>query len=208
MPIFAHITLIAFILFGTGCGKAYQEKHVETSNFLSDYALLKKGQPNDALLSYWKSGTDWASYKKVIVEPVAIRKIPHSKLSKLPHADNYRLKELLNYRIREALKKDFKLVNKSGPDTLRVQFAITDADTESYIGKVSVEGKITDSLTGELLMASVDCRAGGKALIGTFNGWDDIGLAYQYWAAQLSHQLCEKQGHSACLGPERYLAEP
>lgn len=203
MPIFIRAAFIALVLLSTGCGRAYQTEHIETSNFLDDYSLLKGGQQGEALLSYWKSGTDWASYKKVIVDPVAIRKTPDSKLNELPHADNYQLKELFDYRIREALKTDFKLVNKPGPDTLRIQFAITDADTKSYIGKVSVEGKITDSQTGELLMASVDSRAGGKTLIGTFNGWDDIALAYQYWAAQLSFQLCEKQGHSpSCRKPK------
>jgi len=34
--------------------------------------------------------------------------------------------------------------------------------TESYVGQTTVEGKITDSQTGELLMASADCQAGGK----------------------------------------------
>ncbi len=202
MSIFIRIGLIFFIFSSTGCGKAYQAEHIETSDFLDDYSLLKEDRQDDALLSYWKGGTDWAFYKKVIVDPVTIHKLPNSKLNVLPHADNYRLKKLFDYRIREVLKQDFKLVNKPGPDTLRIQFAITDADTESHIGKASVEGKITDSQTGELLMASADGRGGGRALIGAFNGWEDIILAYQYWAAQLSYQLCEKQGRSACQKPK------
>lgn len=225
-----RITLIVFSLLITGCARTYQARYVETSDFLDDYSLLKEGQQDDALLSYWKSGTDWSAYKKIIVDPVTIHKLPDSELNELPHVENYRLKELFDYRIREALKKDFKLVTKPGPDTLRVQFAITDAETstmlfdqlttvypsarvmslfkrlatgtEFYVGKASVEGKITDSQTGELLMASADCRAGGKTWLGTFNSWDDVEHAYQYWAAQLSYQLCEKQAHNLCQKPE------
>jgi len=34
--------------------------------------------------------------------------------------------------------------------------------TESYVGQARIEEKITDSQTGELLMASADCRQAGK----------------------------------------------
>ncbi len=95
----------------------------------------------------------------------------------MTYAKNHRLKELFEYRMLEALKKNFKLVAHSGPDTLRVQFAITDAEssillldlytavypsaralsllkmlatgTESYVSQAIVEGKITNSQTGE-----------------------------------------------------------
>lgn len=195
-----RVTLIVFSLLITGCARTYQARHVETSDFLDDYSLLKEGRQDDALLSYWKSGTDWSVYKKIIVDPVTIHKLPDSELNELPHVENYRLKELFDYRIREALKKDFKLVAKPGPDTLRIQFAITDAET--HVGQASVEGKITDSRTGELLMASADCRAGGKTWLGTFSSWDDVEHAYQYWAARLSYQLCEKQARNLCRKPE------
>ncbi|WP_036250502.1 DUF3313 domain-containing protein [Methylobacter sp. BBA5.1] len=201
MFFFNRIALSIFIVLNAGCAKIHQAESVVTSDFLDDYSLLKKGSQNDALLSYWNSGTDWTTYKKIIVAPVIIRKVPDSELNELPHAENYRLKELFEYRIREALKKDHKLVTKPGSDTLRVQFAITDA--ESAIGKASVEGKITDSRTGELLMASADCRAGSnKILPNTFHSWEDIEQSYQYWATQLSYQLCEKQGHYPCQKPE------
>jgi len=108
----------------------------------------------------------------------------------MTHSENHRLKELFEYRMREALKKNFKPVVYPGPETLRVQFTITDAEssillldlytavypsaralsllkilavgTESYVGQATVEEKITDSQTGELLMASADCRQAGK----------------------------------------------
>lgn len=148
----------------------------------------------------------------------------------MTHADIYRLKELLDYRMQEALKNNFKLVTKPGKDTLLVQFAITDVETsivlldafssiypsarvlsalkhlvtgtESFVGKASIEGKIMDSTTGDLLMASADARAGGKTLAGSSDEWDDIEQAYQYWAAQLNYQLCLRQLRIGCQKPE------
>lgn len=230
MPTIKRITLIVFVLLSVGCARTYQARYVETSHFLDDYSLLKDGKDGDALLSFWKDGTNWAGYKKIILDPVVISKLPDSDLNDMTHADNHRFKKLFEYKIQEALKKNFKLVAHSGPDTLRVQFAITDAEssiplldfytavypsaravsllerlalgTESFVGKASIEGKITDSQTGELLMASADCRAGGKTIMGAFDSWDDVEQAYQYWASQLNYQLCTKQGHSDCPEPE------
>ncbi|MDD5411448.1 MAG: DUF3313 domain-containing protein [Methylobacter sp.] len=230
MPTIKRIALIVFILLSVGCARTYQARYVETSHFLDDYSLLKDGKDGDALLSFWKEGANWSSYKKIMLDPVVISKLPDSDLNDMKHSENHRFKELFEYRMREALRKNFKLVTHPGPDTLRVQFAITDAEssiplldfytavypsaraasllerlalgTESFVGKASIEGKITDSQTGELLMASADCRAGGKTIIGSFNDWDDVEQAYQYWATQLNYQLCTKQGHSDCQKPE------
>jgi hypothetical protein len=230
MALIKRIAVIVVVLLCSGCARTYQARSVETSHFLDDYSLLKDGEDGDALLSFWKEGTNWPAYKKIIVEPVITNKLPDSDLNEMTHAENHRLKELFEYRMREALKKNFMLVAHPGPGTLRVQFAITDAEpsvllldlytsvypsaralsllkmlatgTESYVGHASVEGKITDSQTGELLMASADCRAGGKTLAGSFDSWDDVEQAYQYWADQLNYQLCKKQGHRDCPEPE------
>jgi len=233
MTIFSRIVTILLFLSAAGCARTYQARYVDTSDFLSDYSILKDDRDDDALLSYWKQDADWSHYKKVIVAPVLIRKTKDSGLNDRPQIESSRLKELFEYRVREALKKDFKLVSKPGPDTLRVQLAITDAETstllldqfttlypsarassllkhlvlgtESFVGKASIERKVTDSTTGELLMASADCRAGGKTLAGSFNDWDDVEQAYLYWAQQLSYQLCEKTRNPNCQAPDDSL---
>jgi hypothetical protein len=225
-----RITIMVFVLLSVGCARTYQARYVETSHFLEDYSLLQDGEDGDALLSFWKKGTNWPAYNKILLEPVVTSKLPDSELKDMTHAENHRFKELFEYKMREALKKNFKLVAHPGPNTLRIQFAITDAEssillldlytslypsarafsllerlatgTESFVGQASVEGKITDSQTGELLMASADCRAGGKTILGAFDSWDDVEQAYQYWADQLNYQLCRKQGHTDCPEPD------
>lgn len=230
MTIFLRFVTILLLLTTAGCARTYQARYVDTSDFLNDYSILKEDQDNDALLSYWKDGADWSRYKKIIVDPVVISKTKNSELNERPQIESSRLKELFEYRVREALKKDFKLVNKPGADTLRVQLAITDAETstllldqfttlypsarassllkrlafgtESFVGKASIERKVIDSTTGELLMASADCRAGGKTLAGSFNAWDDVEQSYVFWAQQLDFQLCRKVGNRDCQEPE------
>jgi Protein of unknown function (DUF3313) len=230
MSVSKCVALIIIFLVLSGCARTYQARHVETTDFLEDYSLLKEGQDDDALLTYWKKGVNWSAYKKIILEPVIIKKIPDSELNEMTHEDGFRLKELLDFRMQEALKNGFKLVNKPSKDTLIVQFAITDVatstvlfdmfssvypsaralsglkrlvtGTESFVGKASIEGKIVDSITGDLLMASADARAGGKTLTGSTNEWDDIEEAYKYWAMQLSYQLCFRQMRVDCQKPE------
>ena len=144
----------------------------------------------------------------------------------MTHAEGYRLTEMLDYKIQESLKNGFKRVNNPGDDTLFLQFVITDidkmaallknfssiyrsasvfdsvksptADKQSISEKIGIEGKITDSTTGELLMTSADGLIGGKTLVGFSGEWEDIDLAYQYWATHLGYQLCVRQGHLDC----------
>ena len=229
MTIVKSILIVALGFVLSGCARTYQARYIETADFLEDYSLLREGGDEDALLSYWKNGVNWAAYKKIILEPVVIRSVKGSELTEMTHAENFRLKELLGYRLKEALKKGYKLVNKPAADTLFVQFAITDVEssvvlldmfssvypsartlsalkhlvtgTESFVGKASIEGKIVDSSTGELLMAAADARAGGKTLVGSTSEWDDVEQAYLFWASQLSYQLCQRQGRVDCPKP-------
>lgn len=230
MVLSTRIVFLIGCIFISSCARTYQARYVEKTDFLDNYSMLKEGGGDEALLSYWKKDVNWMSYKKVILEPVIIKKVPDSELNKMTHADSHWLMELLEYRLREALKTRFKLVTKPGNDTLIVQYAITDVETsivlldlfssvypsartlsalkhlttgtESFVGKASIEGKILDSNTGHLLMASVDARAGGKSFKGLTDEWDDVQQAYRYWASQLAYQLCQRQNQVNCQKPD------
>lgn len=60
--------------------------------------MLKNGENGDALLSFWKEGTNWAGYKKIIIDLVVISKLPDSDLNDMKHTENHRLKELFEYK--------------------------------------------------------------------------------------------------------------
>jgi Protein of unknown function (DUF3313) len=133
--------------------------------------------------------------------------------------------------IAEELAQDFQMVDQPGPGVLQVQVAITDAQTSNptmdtistvvpqalllsqakglvtgrpgFVGEASVEAKVTDGQTGELVAAGVDRRVGGKSVTGApTDSWDDVREAYRYWAKQLRYRLCTERGATDCTPPE------
>jgi len=122
----------------------------------------------------------------------------------------------------KALSKDFAIVKELAPGTMRVRVALTDAkesnptldtistyipqarmlqtiatmgsDTAGFVGEASAEGEVRDALTGALLAAGVDRRAGTKALGGgTFDSWDDVRQAFEAWSKQFSANLRKRR---------------
>ena len=224
------ITFIALIIFISGCTRTYQARYVDETEFLDDYTILQDGEGEDAILSYWKEGVAWHDYNKIIFEPITAVKSRDAQINELMHSKRYKLAERLEYKMREALKQDFRLVVRPVPGTMRIQIALTEAETslplfdafsilyptarvlselrmlmfgtESFVGSAGIESKITDAETGELLMASIDRRAGSKTLVGAFDSWNDVEESYIHWAKQLRFLLCEKQALHPCDKPD------
>jgi hypothetical protein len=69
------------------------------------------------------------------------------------------------------------------------------------VGEMSMEMKVTDASTGELLGAAVDRRVGRKGVEGIFDTWDDADAAMQYWAKRLGYVLCLERGGIGCEKP-------
>src|SRR5260370_34868750 len=72
LPKVSHATRFAAALLLTGCAYSYQARHVTPTSFLGPSAsLLEKGKRHDdPLLVYRRPGTAWASYDKIIVDPI------------------------------------------------------------------------------------------------------------------------------------------
>ena len=68
------------------------------------------------------------------------------------------------------------------------------AGTSVLVGKVGVEGELTDSLTGVRLGAFVDERQGTKALRGGIKKWSDLERAFDFWAERLRNRLATLRG--------------
>ncbi len=224
--------LLIFILFYLGgCAATQQTKTAKPSGFLSDYSILHKGREGEAQGVYINPKADFAAYDKVLVEPVTIWLGKDSELGKVAPEDRQRLANDLWVKIIEALKPDYAIVHVPGPGVLRIQAAITDAEQStlimdsltslhpatsilaggvgmarggqpSFVGKASMEAKITDAQTGTLLAAAVDERAGTKNVMGSWNTWGDVEEAYEYWANRLRYRLCKERGGANCIEPE------
>lgn len=214
-----RIMLMASVVLSSGCVETQQAKEVKPAGFLGDYSLLHRGEQGQALLVYRNPETDFSVYKKVTVDPVTIWKGQDSQLEGVSYADLHRLANELRTKMIWHLNQDYVVVPEPGPGVMRVQMAITEArksnvgmdvvstvlppatllaeaeslatGMQAFVGEASIEAKITDAETGEILLAAVDRRAGGRTLDGVMDSWDDVEDAFEYWAARTRERLRE-----------------
>ncbi|MBV5328272.1 MAG: DUF3313 domain-containing protein [Chlorobium sp.] len=209
----AIITMIV-----AGCA-ASGMKDVTKTGFLGDYSQLKPGRDDQAALVYIKPGTQIKPNTKLMFDRITV---VLSDQAAYKAVDPAVLKELTDYyqsAIFKALKGGYEIVDKPGPDVLRVRVAITElkpakplANTMSTIipvgivvsgatkattgdnlgtGEAGTEVELIDSVTGERIAAAVDRRQGGK---GVFRGeWEDTKDAFDYWAQTFRKRLDEMQ---------------
>ena len=217
-----RMILLAFVTLFGGCVWTQQAKDVKEAGFLGDYSMLHKGEKGQALLVYRNPETDFSIYKKVTVDPVTIWKGKDSELEGVSDADLHRLANELQTMIIWHINQDYVVVPESGPGVMRIQVAITEAresnvgmdvvstvlppatllaeaeslatGTQAFVGEASIEVKVTDEETGELLLAAVDRRAGGRTLDGVMDSWDDVEHAFDYWANRTKERLRELRG--------------
>ena len=71
-----------------------------------------------------------------------------------------------------------------------------------FVGEASIEAKLTDAETGELLAAGVDRRSGGKRLKKGFGTWDDVNAIMRFWAKQAAYRLCLLRKDTNCVKPK------
>jgi Protein of unknown function (DUF3313) len=67
-----RITMVAVVLILAACGSSRPVRDVQPQGFLGDYSQLTRGAAGEAGLRYINADADWASYDKVIVEPVQV----------------------------------------------------------------------------------------------------------------------------------------
>ena len=227
---------LSLLLMSAGCQSTRQARSVEKAGFLGDYSLLREGGKDEALLVYQKPGVNWISYSKVIIDPVTIWLGKDSQLQEVSPEDRERLANDLWSKLIEALKSDYQIVYEPGPRTMRIQAALTEAEestigldtvssvvpqmrvlseakylatgTAGFVGKASVEAKITDAASGDVLLAGVDRRAGSKNVKGSLYTWNDVEEVNSFWAHQLNYRLCKLRAMTLdCIPPEKAMKE-
>jgi len=208
--------VLAIMMVFVGCAQTEQAGKVETSVFIRDYSLLRPGGEGEALLVYKNPQVDFSTYRTIYVEPVIVLL---SKQSSVPQDELEKLGADLRSKMIWKLKEDFLVVPELKPGALRLELALTEAvpsdvgmdiittllppvgvlssaqklatGTQAFVGRASVEGKITDGDTGTLLAAAVDRRMGGRTLDGSMDTWNDVQQAFEYWATKLAQRLRE-----------------
>lgn len=226
--------LIALAGLASGCATTLQARDVHPSGFLGkDRSLLTAGeQGKEALLRYRNPKTNWASYDKILLEPVAIWDNPAHRLSPDQRKDLQQLVDSFYNALYLMLSKDYQIVEKPAPGTMQVQAAITHGEESqtgltfaskaipqlqatntvwtfvsgkpAFAGEVTAEFKIHDAHTGELLAAGADRRVGGRQLFDkeVLNSWGDVKHSLEFWTDATVHRLCILRGGAKCTEPK------
>ena len=71
-----------------------------------------------------------------------------------------------------------------------------------FKGTASIEGKLMDAESGEILAAAVDRRVGGRFLDAeVFDSWNDVHGALKYWSQLTRFRLCQLRKQPNCVSP-------
>lgn len=221
----AAAVLIAAV--AAGCASTRQSTEIERSGFLGDYTLLERGGEGEAAFRYVNTSADWPGYKNIMLDPITIWR--NEDTAAIPAEDLQRLADNLYSLLYQELEKDYTMVSRPQESTLRFQIAFTGADpsnatldvvstvipiglvvssaTEfvtgepSFGGGATVEIKVTDAISGEIMGAALDRRVGGKDLGGAFDSWDDVNSAFVFWSQLTRFRLCKLRDDAGCVEP-------
>jgi len=229
---------IVVLLFASGCSTTVESqpeaaKAVESgeqlpasvTSFLGpESSKLAPGPKGGAALVWVNPNVQWASYTRILLDPVQFWAAADSKVST---SDQQVLTEYFYNSLKTNIpQQGFTLADQPGPGVIRLQVALMDAttavpglrtisvvvpqarvlnlaqsmatDSYAFVGSAEAEMKATDSVSGELLAEAVDQRAGGMGLKSAASfQWGDAQNAMDYWAQQIPQRLHQMQTGAA-----------
>jgi Protein of unknown function (DUF3313) len=169
------------------------EQPPPASAVLPDPALLQKGTTGEVDRIYLNPSAHWASYTKVILDPVTIWTGRDSDMAKASPAEQKALADAFYTELHTAVAKRCEVVTEPSPGTMRWHIALVDATSVNpflntlstyephihlvdvaagyvfdhgvayWVGEATAEGYARDAMTGVLIWEGADERAGTKA---------------------------------------------
>jgi hypothetical protein len=199
-----RLTLVFFIsltfLFLGGC-QSTNNKELETTGFLDDYSQLQADPDESLALLYVNPSWKRENYDRILLEPLVVEFSESADPEKFDEKDIQQLRTSFQEILLEELDGDFLFVLEPGPKTLRMRVAITDAKPQAGfinflstlalkipldMGSASMEAELTDSLSGERLLAIIDQRTGARMKIlgkeKDMARWGHASEAFKHWA--------------------------
>ena len=197
---FLLLSIFLSSLLISGCAA----KKLKPAGFLDDYSHLESEKKQGLFVDRSKEA-DLASYKKLIIEPVAVHFTEDAKGSEIDAATLNEFTDFLYDQLTIALKGRFEIVEEPGEGVLLLRTAITDVipskiylnlhwsttATGLGVGGAAMEAEFVDSMTDARIIAVVDSRKGKR--IKYFNGlskWKHSKDVFQQWA-KLLNELVE-----------------
>ncbi|HEX6951079.1 MAG TPA: DUF3313 domain-containing protein [Nitrospira sp.] len=125
------ILLVVGLLLNAACGATKQARTVDRLGFLKDlYPKMVEGNEDagESLLLYKNPRVAQIppnTYTKIMLDPVLVFRGPHSKMQGISQEQAQLMADTFYALIYQEISKDYQMVDKPGPDTLRAQVAIT-----------------------------------------------------------------------------------
>ena len=211
--------IVACIFLSLGVAQA-KLKPKEYSGFLVDYSQLKPGPKGGVAMVYRKQGVDFKKYNKIMLDHVVFYLKDDAENKGIDPVEMAELSERFHKSAIDGLGAAYPLVDKPGPDVMRIRVAITDLELPSHtanaintilptgtaistvkkgstgrgtaVGEISMEFEFLDSETNQRIAAGVDRRAGGKT--DSMNKLGTAEDAFKFWAQRLRMRLDEVHG--------------
>jgi hypothetical protein len=142
------VFLCAELLVGCATAPAVNRYH----DLASAPRLAPNRNDNDGHLPYRYDAvtTNWSSFTRVILDPVAIYAGADGQFGGVPEADKTALADYMQAQFTEVLSAHYSLADLPGPDTLRIHVTLTGIQTStpgvSTLWKVAPVGLLTNSV--------------------------------------------------------------
>jgi hypothetical protein len=221
--IISAILLCTVLAIVAGCAETKKGKGVSASGFLGDYSVLRKGGKGEAEFIYKNPSVNWTKYRSIELDPITYWRDSKGRYS---HADMLAMANAFHRLLHKKLSADYVMVRQPTFGAMRLQVAITDVDKgepvldkistvlpvgialnalkskPTFVGEASIEAKITDSITGELLFAVMDRRFGGKKLGKNMHDWQDVAAILEFYSSQAAYRFCTLRAGRNCREPK------
>lgn len=176
---------------------------------------LVAGGKDQIGMRYVNPAAQWTGYKQVMISPVTFW---GGETTQVSAADQQTLVNYFNQQLHDQLSKQFQVVQQPGPGVMKIDVAMTDAETATpvlrsismivpqahllsnlkylatgtfpFVGGAQAEIRISDSVTGKVLAEGLDKRIGGGAFRSGFQWqWGDAENAINTWSEMLAKRL-------------------
>ena len=220
------LLVIATLCACAGGPKTERAKRIDVYGYLGDYTMFQKGAPGRALYVYRKPDVDFSDYEKVLLDPVILWRERSLRLEEMPDQEVQVLADKLHQLLHKELSEYYQMVAAPEKNTMRMTVALTDVketstsfgarslalatkklsdtalDTPALVGEASVELKVADATSGEVLAAVVDRRLGTGKIEKPVSSWDDVYNVFGFWADMMGYRLCREFGRKDCKHPQ------
>lgn len=204
-----------------GCSTTTQSSNERESGFLSNYEKLAVPETGEGF-SWAADGFLLGNYDAVVISPVELL-LPEDSKADLATEDAQRLTKLFRDAVSKNLgEHGWTIAASAAPRTLTVHLALTEvtgaspivsgairlvpyvglidmavvlaADVHMFVGKVSTEIQVVDSMSGRVMAEGIDRRVGTRGITNLGSTWGEVEDAMGVWAERLAKGLSKQPG--------------